>query len=82
MIIVSVEVPMMDATYDFQVDEDVILGVVLDEITDMICQKNQCETAGDVSRLGLWDTRRHTLLNPNATAYENGLISGSELLLA
>ena len=81
MIIVSIEVPMMDKQYDFQIDEDVILDVVLDEVADMICRKNGCLLNGDSKKICLWDVKRHMLLNPSATAYENGLISGSELIL-
>ena len=82
MIIVTVDVPIMGSSYDFQIDEDIPLHVIRNELTEMICRRNQCALSGKADEIMLWDVRRQVLLNPRSTAYENGLVTGSRLMLA
>ena len=82
MIIIKVEVPMMGREYDFQIDETVPIYEVQEEITEMICRRQQCRLDGLEHRLLLWDRKRGLLLRREDSALDNGLETGSELLLA
>lgn len=82
MIIITVKIPVMEISCDFQIDEDVPLCIVRNEIADMVCRRNQCAVRGDVDDLICWDSQRKILLDMNRTGYENGLETGSEMVIA
>ena len=82
MIIVNVESPIMGQSYDFQIDEDVPMQEVQEEIAEMICRRQQCRLDGPDYKLILWDKKRSLMLRREDTARENGLETGSELLMA
>lgn len=82
MIIVTVEIPMMEVSYDFQIDEDVPMGVVRSELADMIARHSQCGIEGSAGELMIWDRQRSVMLDMERTGYENGLETGSELVMA
>ena len=81
MIIVNVDVPILGQTLDFQMDENIPIYEVQEEIVDIICRKNSCELVGEEQRLLLWDTERNILLQREKSGSENGLRSGSHLIL-
>lgn len=81
MIIVNVDVPILGQTLDFQMDENIPIYEVQEEIVDIICRKNSCELIGEEQRLLLWDTERNILLQREKSGSENGLRSGSHLIL-
>lgn len=81
MIIVDVDVPMLGKRYDFQIDENLPLGEVKGEITEMICRKEQCMLKGDAGRLLMWNAQIGKRLMEDKTAWEMGLVTGSRLLL-
>lgn len=82
MIIVTVEIPMMEVSYDFQIDEDIPFSIVRNELADMIARNSQCKIDGYIGDLMVWDKRRNVLLDMRRTGYENGLETGSELVMA
>ena len=82
MIIVEVKVPLMGKKYDFQIDEKVPLCRITEEIAEIICQKEQYIFEGNRGRLLMWDARNKKRLNPENSASENGLKTGSVLILA
>ncbi len=82
MIIINVEIPIMGKDYDFQIDENVPLYEAQEEIAEMICRRQQCRMNGQEHRLILWDKKRNLMLRREGTALENGLETGSELLMA
>lgn len=81
MITVEIEIPMMGKLYDFRIDEEVPLYEVKTEVTEMICQKEQCAVQGDVERFLMWNAQNHTQLMQDQNAQENGLKTGSRILL-
>lgn len=81
MIIVDIEVPVMGKRYDFQIDEHVPLYEVKEEISEMICQKEQCPLSGNKDRILLWNAQNGRKLELERTAQENGLLTGSRILL-
>lgn len=82
MIIVNVEIPIMGQDYDFQIDENVPIYEVQEELTEMICRRQQCRLDGFERRLLLWDKKRGLMLRREESAFDNGLETGSELLMA
>lgn len=82
MIIINVEIPIMGQSYDFQIDENVPMYEVQGEIAEMICRRQQCSMDGPEYRLMMWDKKRNLMLRREDTALENGLETGSELLMA
>ncbi len=82
MIIVNVDVPMLGQTLDFQMNEYIPLYEAQEEMVDIICRKNSCELIGEEQRMLLWNAENGVLLDRNRTGAENGLMSGSHLILA
>ena len=82
MIIVNVEIPIMGQDYDFQIDENAPMYEVQEEIAEMICRRQQCRLDGLEHRLLLWDKKRSLMLRREGSARDNGLETGSELLMA
>ena len=74
MILVEVFVPSLDRTYEFKLNEDVAVSVVIEEISSVICQKEQCDVEGN--RCG-----KQQILSSNLSLYENGVQSGDRLYL-
>jgi hypothetical protein len=81
MIIVNIDVPILGQTLDFQMDENIPMYEVQEEIVDIICRKNSCELIGEEQRLLMWDAERNILLQRDKSGSENGLKSGSHLIL-
>lgn len=81
MINVEIFAPSLDKTYEFKLNEDVTASVVTDEISSVICQKEQCDVRGDKSLLMLVHCDSGRILSMNLSLYENGIQSGDRLML-
>lgn len=81
MIIIEIEVPMMGKQYDFQIDENIPLYNVKEEIMEIICQQEQCKNTGNKQRLLMWNLQNGSPLKQENSARENGLMTGSRILL-
>lgn len=86
MVLVDVYVPSVDSTYDFQLDEDVKIGLLVEEIGEMICQKEHCRLEGDIEKLLLcsMESRENIsreILPKNTTLAEYGIKTGDRLML-
>lgn len=81
MILVDIYVPAMDETYDFHVDENTEIGIIIEEAAEMICQKEQCPLKGDVEELTLWKQETRQKLNRCDTFCEAGVTAGERLFL-
>lgn len=79
--IVEICVPCIDKTYDFKLNEDVVLSVVIDEITSVMCQKEQCRIEGDKSNFMLFKPDEGQTLSMNLSLFENGVKTGDSLML-
>lgn len=80
MIVVEIYVPVLDASYDFKLDENVPTGVVIEEIASVICQKEQCKIGGDKTQFMLFKVENRQSLSANLTLYENGVTTGDSLV--
>lgn len=81
MILVDIYVPVIDKRYDFQLDENIPVELVIKEIAEMICRKEQCLLLGEPSELMLWGIRKKSKLNWWDTLYEGNIQSGECLML-
>lgn len=81
MIIAEIYVPSVDKVYEFKLNEDTALYVVIEEIISVICQKEQCGIRGDKSDFMLFKSESSQILSMNLSLYENGVQSGDRLIL-
>ena len=80
MIIVEIYSPAVDASYDFQMDEDTVVRDAAVSVSEMIARKNGSEGANEMDA-ALYDTIRECELVREKTLEENGVRSGMKLLL-
>lgn len=80
MIVTEIYVPIIDASYDFKLDENVLTSIVIEEIASIICQKEQYEIVGDKTQFMLFKVENKQLLSTNLTLYENGVITGDKMV--
>lgn len=81
MIIAEVFIPSLDKSYDFKLNGDVIVSVLIEEISSVICQKEQCEITGDKNNLMLFKEEGKQILSMGLSLYENGIKTGDKLIL-
>lgn len=81
MILVDVFVPSIDKTYDFQLNETIVISTVLEELGEMIEQKEHLELIGNIEDLQLCDRQRMMLLPKNRTLAESEIVTGCSLIL-
>lgn len=81
MILVDIYVPSVDKSYDFSLDENAKGNVILEEIVEMIDQKEHTSLVGDLSALMLCDRLNCRVLPMDMELKDCGLHNGSSLLL-
>ena len=81
MILVDVMIPSIDKSYDFNVDENAQIALVMEEIVEMISQKEQCKIIGNKENLLLCQYAGQAILNKQMTLKEYGITNGYKLLL-
>lgn len=81
MILVEIVVPSTDGSYEFKLNEDVPVGVLLEEICSVVSEKEQCSQSSDKGSLILFNYQKKAELSPNMTLYENGITTGDKLFL-
>ena len=81
MILVDIYVPSIGNTYDFQLDEEVPVGNVIEEISEMIGQKEHCRIVGDMTKLMLCAKKDRQILHRDDTLAQCHIVTGDSLLL-
>lgn len=81
MIYVDISVPGFDRVYDFNLDECAGIGVIMDEIIEMICKKEQCVLTGNMKEMLLVSIEGQCILKRSKTLKECGVHTGSKLIL-
>lgn len=81
MILVDVFVPSLNNNYEFQLDENVRIELVIEEITEMICQKEHCSITGNKNELFLCRCQGESVLSRNSTLAQNQITDGGRLIL-
>ena len=80
MILVDVFVPSVNKVYDFQLSETTRISTVIEEISEMIGQKERAAIVGNVAELLLCDRRTQRVLERNKTLAECNIITGQSLI--
>lgn len=78
---VDVYIPAIDTTYDFELDDDVEVGKIIMEISEIIVKKMKESTLSNVEELILYDVSKEKKLEKQRNLYANGVRNGSKLLL-
>lgn len=81
MILVDVFVPSVDNTYDFQLDEEATVSTLVEEIGELIGQKEHCLIAGKIEDLMLCSREDKKVLPKNMTLKACGIKTGNSLIL-
>lgn len=81
MILVDIFVPSVDKTYDFQLNETIMIETLIEEISEMIGQKEHSVIVGDVTKLQLCDREGQCVLAKNMTLAACGITTGKSLIL-
>lgn len=81
MIMVDVTVPSIGRQYNFSLEEQASISMLIAEITEVICQKECCQLAGSVDRLNLCSYEQKKILSPEGTLGQYGITNGNRLLL-
>lgn len=83
MILVDVSMPVIGKTYEFSLDENTSVSLIIDEIVEIVVQKEgysyERENTDDGMCMFSYDTRR--LLDAGKSLSENGITNGSRLLI-
>lgn len=81
MILVEVKVPSMDKSYDFMLDESMPIAAVIEEIVEMVSQKEQCQIVGNKEEVLLCQYSGEIVLNRQWTLEDYQITHGGKLLL-
>ncbi len=81
MILVDITVPSVEKTYDFNLDENAAIELVLEEIIEMICQKEHCKISGNKDDILLCKYVGQVVLDKKHTLADYGVVDGNRLLL-
>lgn len=81
MITVDIFLPALEKTYDFNLDENTATSLIIEEVAVMICQKEHYPDLKDSGQLLLCCIDSEKNVRPDLTLKENGITSGSRLML-
>lgn len=81
MILVDIYVPSVDKTYDFQLNEGIDIRTVVEEISEMIGQKEHSKIVGSTGDLFLCHYKTKRILDKGESLREAGVVTGDKLLL-
>lgn len=80
MIVVDIQVPNLNRTYDFELDEEMKTGELLKKIIQTISGKENLKDCREDEML-LYDLNRETVLSENRSLRQQGVKSGEQLYL-
>lgn len=81
MILVDIYVPSVDQSYDFRLDQNTTIASVIDEITELIVQKEKSSASVNPEELVLCSREYETVLPPTSTLAQCGITTGAGLIL-
>lgn len=81
MVEVDIYVPVLDRNYDFLLNEETKVGILLEDIVEDICQKEQCSVRTDAGKLMLWSKATGEILSEEKTLAQYGIRNGFLLML-
>ena len=81
MILVDIYVPSVDREFDFGLDERAKISSIIEEVSSMISQKEQCELRGNVEELLLCNMEDSAILPRQKTLEQCNVCNGKRLML-
>lgn len=81
MILVDIYVPSVDKTYNFSLNENVEIHRVIDELVEMIGQKEHTHLVGTQEQLELLSLQEQRALPGTNTLNDCGITPGMSLML-
>lgn len=81
MILVDIYVPSVDKEYNFNLNESVPIKTILEEITEMIGQKEKTFLNGNLDNIVLCSKDMQSILPKNLSLAECNILTGSSLFL-
>lgn len=81
MILVDITVPGVDNTYDFKIDENVEIRFIIEDIVQLICQKEKTLLNDNNDSFLLCSYKDQRGLDKTMTLRDCGINSGDKLLL-
>ncbi len=80
MILVDIQVPMLDRVYDFELDEELKAGDLLEDILMLVIKEEKCSQSKSAG-MALYAVRQERLLNQEKTLQYQGVRDGDRLIL-
>lgn len=81
MINVDVYVPAMDRVYNFNLDEDAGISVLIEEISELICRKEHSSLDGEKERFVMGSLDEGKNFDPICSLREYSVKNGAKLIL-
>lgn len=81
MINVDVYVPSLDRMYNFNLDEESRISVLIEEISELICQKEHSTLDGEKNRFIMGSVDKKMNFNPRSSLREYSIKNGEKLIL-
>ena len=81
MILVDIYIVSIDKTYDFNLDEDTAIGVLTEEISEMVSQKEKMALEGKSDAFYLCSCKDRSILSKEATLRKCHIRTGDCLFM-
>lgn len=81
MIIVNVRVPAMEKIYNFSLEERAKVRDLIEEITELISQKESVPFQGDLEEMILCSVENGEQCGKDCCLSDYGIVDGTELIL-
>lgn len=81
MILVDISVPLMGRTYDFKVNEEAEIVVLIAELSEIICQHERWPRPSGENGMFLCDAQSGQIFPEDGTLASLGVTSGHQLML-
>lgn len=81
MINVDVYVPALDRVYNFNLDEESRIAVLMEEISELICQKEHSALAGNKDMFIMGSVDKQINFNPRSSLKSYSVKNGEKLIL-
>ena len=78
---VDVILPAVGHTYEFELNDDKMIGAVIEEIVEMVSQKEHCAFEAKASELILLHRESKRILNSYQTLEQSGVSNSDTLIL-
>lgn len=81
MILVEIYVPAVDERFDFELDENVKIGQIIEELSEMLNKKVKSPVSTSAEGFILCTTAQNEILSRERTLYQSHVRDGHRLLL-